>query len=247
MKHAALLLTMLTLPLGACAMAPADSEGGEEQTSSTSNELLWYVANPAPTLIDFDTDPKGAAIADGATVNTTYTSWGVTFSCIVCSTGNAFARKPGRWGNGVSMVASPVFPGFDSHLGAVKAEFTTPRSWVSIDVISSMAPEWLGKPTARPWFEAFDAAGQMIGSTVYYPAYGTTGFGQWQTLRIDDPKASIKFVRFSSQHGSPQVYGLFDNLTFNTDPYWVEVTPVERPPVLRPVFIGQSTIARPAP
>jgi len=235
MKHTALLLTMLaSLPLGACAMAPAEGDA-DGQVSSSSDELLWYVSNPPPVLIDFDSDPQSARIADGTIVDTTYTSWGVTFSCMVCSSGHAFSRKPGRTGNGVSLVASPVNPDYDARSGAVRADFPTPRSWVSVEVTSVTAAEFKGTPTARPWLQAFDASDNLVGSA-YYPAYGTLGWGQWQTLRIDDPKASIKSVRFSSQVGSPQVHGIFDNFSFNVDPYWVEATPVQRPPIVRPIF-----------
>jgi len=241
MKHTSLLLTVLAaLPLGACSLAPLDSTGGaEEQTSSATEELRWYVANPVPTVIDFDTTPAQTAIANGAVVDTTYTSLGVSFSCVVCTSGHAFARSPGRAGNGVSLVASPTVPAYDSRSGAVRADFTSPRSSVSIDVLAILPVEYAGTPVARPWLEAFNAAGQLIGSTVYYPAYGSPGFGQWQTLRVDDPTGSIKFVRFSSQHfsSSPSVYAAFDNLSFNTDPYWVEATPIQRPPILRPIIL----------
>ncbi len=241
MKHTALLLTLLSsLPLGACAMAPADTDStSDEQTSSTSEPLMWYVANPAPTVIDFDRDPAQAAIADGAVVDATYASLGVTFTCVVCSSGHAYARLSGRTGNGVSLWQSPYVPVYDSRYGAVRADFSTPRSSVSIDVLAVLPPEYLGTPVARPWFEAYNAAGKMIGSTVYYPAYGTTGFGQWQTLRIDDATASIKYVRFSSQHfnSSPSVYGSFDNLSFNTDPYWVDLTPVKKQPIEKPTIL----------
>jgi len=219
-------------------MAPLDAEGGsEEQTGSTSNELMWWVANPDPTVINFDNTPAQASLADGAIVDATYTSLGVTFSCMVCSSGHAFARSTGRTGNGVSMIASPIFAAYDSHSGAVRADFTTARSWVSVDVLAVMAPEHLGTTSAKPWVQAFNAAGQVVG-TKYYPAYGTPGFGQWQTLRIDDPAGSIKFVLFSSQHDAPQVFGKFDNLSFNTDPYWVEATPLPKPPpIFRPVLL----------
>lgn len=241
MKHTALLLTLLaSIPLGGCAMAPADGEGGsEEQSSSATEPLMYYVSNPAPTVIDFDRDPAQAAIADGTTVDATYASAGVSFTCVVCTSGHAFARAPGRAGNGVSVFASPAVPWYDSRYGAVRADFTTPRSWVSIDVLAILPPEYAGTPVARPWFEAYNASGQLIGSTVYYPSYGTTGFGQWQTLRIDDPSGSIKYVRFSSQHfsSSPSVYAAFDNLTFNTDPYWVNLVPIQKPPVIKPVLL----------
>ena len=236
MKHALLPTLLASLPLGACSVAPLES-AGDEQTSSASEPLMWYVANPVPTVIDFDTDPTGAPIANGANVDATYTGVGVTFTCIVCSSAHAFARSPGRAGNGVSLFQSPYVPLFDSRYGAVRAEFSLPRSFVSVDVLGVLPPEYLGTPVARPWIEAYDAAGNKIGATVYYPACGSAGFGQWQTLRIDDPNASIKSVRLSSQHfnNSPSVYGSFDNLTFNTDPYWVNATPIQKSPVQRPV------------
>ena len=223
-------------------MAPLDSEStNEEATDSTTEQLKWYVSDPAPTVIDFDRDPAQVAITNGALVDLTYTSLGVTLTCVVCSSGHAYSRSPGKSGNGVSLFQSPYVPVYDSRYGAVRADFSTPRNSVSIDVLAVLPPEYQGTPVARPWFEAYNAAGQMIGSTVYYPAYGTAGFGQWQTLRIDDPSASIKYVRFSSQHfnSSPSVYGSFDNLTFNTDPYWVELTPIKKPiekPIFKPIL-----------
>ena len=244
MNHTALVLTLLvSLPLGACSAAvDSESSNNEQAAGSTTEPLMWYVANPAPTVIDFDRDPAQAAIADGTTVDATYSSLGVTFTCMVCSSGHAFARSPGKTGNGVSLVASPTIPLYDSRSGAVRADFTTPRSWVSVDVRAVLPPEYLGTPVAKPWMEAYNAAGQKIGSAAYYPAaYGSAGFGQWQTLRIDDPTGSIASVRLSSQHfsSSPSVYGAFDNLSFNTDPYWVNLTPIQKPPItiLRPILL----------
>ncbi|HET7540026.1 MAG TPA: hypothetical protein VFK05_09140 [Polyangiaceae bacterium] len=243
MKQTALLLTFLaSLPLGACTMATGEVEGGEE-SSSTTEPVLTYIKNPAPTVIDFDRDPAQATIVDGTIVDTTYASLGVTFSCMGCASGHAFARAPGRSGNGVSVFASPTFNLFDARFGGVVATFTTPRKSVTIDALAVLPVEYLGTPVAKPWLQAFDAAGHVIGSTAYYPAYGTTGFGQWQTLRIDDPTGSIKSVRFSSQHfnDSPAVYAVFDNLTFNTDPYWADVDIViqpvkpQRPILLQPL------------
>lgn len=248
MKHTALLLPLLaSITLGGCAMNTSDAESGsEEQSSSAKEPLMYYVANPTPTVIDFDSDPTGAPIADGTTVDATYNSLGVTLTCIVCTSTHAFARSPGRAGNGVSLFAYPNIPLYDSRNGAVRAEFSTPRSWVSIDALAVLPPEWAGTPTARPWLEAYDAAGNKLGSTVYYPAYGTSGWGQWQTLRIDDPTGSIKFVRFSSQHfnNSPSVYGSFDNLTFNTDPYWIDLKPIPFP---KPPIIIRPGVLQPAP
>jgi hypothetical protein len=242
MKQITLLLTLLaSLPLGACTMATGETASGDETSKSTTEPLLYYVSNPTPTVIDFDRDPAQATIADGTMVDATYTSQGVTFSCMSCASGtHAYARAPGRTGNAVSVVPSPTLNLFDSRSGGVVAEFTTPRNFVSIDALAILPPEYLGTPVAKPWLQAFDAAGNVVGTTAYYPAYGTTGFGQWQTLRIDDPTGSIKSVRFSSQHfnSSPSVYAVFDNLSFNTDPYWIDIKPIQKPIVQRPILLN---------
>jgi hypothetical protein len=128
----------------------------------------------------------------------------------------------------VSLFPYPNVPVYDRRYGAVQAEFTTPRSSVSIDALGVTSPEGLGTTAVRPFFEAYDAAGKRIGAA-YYPSPGTNGFGQWQTLRIDDPNGAIKTVRFSSQNdpNTAPIYGMFDNLTFNTDPYWTNTTPIK--------------------
>ena len=239
MKHTALVVLLASISLGGCAMTPAEAGDSGEESSSTTEPLMWYVSNPDPTVIDFDRDPAQAPIADGTTVDATYSSLGVNFGCIVCSSGHAFARSPGRTGNGVSLIASPILPLFDARAGAVRAEFTTPRKWVSIDVLAVLPVEYKGTPIARPWLEAYNSAGTKIGSAVYYPSYGSAGFGQWQTLRIDDPNGDIRAVRLSSQAGggTPSVYGVFDNLTFNTDPYWIDVKPIQKPIIFKPILL----------
>jgi len=221
MNRIALLFALSALlPLGACSVAPLDSEtGGDGETGTTSQPLQGYWEQP-PTVIDFDHDPMQAVILDGTVVDATYASWGVTFTCVACSSGHAYARSQGRTGNGVSLIPSPFASGFDSRFGAVRADFTSPRSFVSVDAVALPTPEPLNQIQVVPWLEAYDATNTLI-SRVYYPTYGTPGFGQWQTLRIDAPAANIKYVQFSSQHyaGYPAVFGAFDNVTFNTDPF----------------------------
>jgi len=252
MNRIALLFALSALlPLGACGVAPLDGETGSDgETGTTSQPLLDPVALPdfweqPPTVIDFDYDPVQAAILDGTIVDSTYASWGVTFTCVACSSGHAYARSQGRTGNGVSLVPSPFASGFDSRFGAVRADFTSPRSFVSIDALGTPVTEPLNQVQVRPWLEAYDATNTLI-SRVYYPAYGTPGFRQWQTLRIDAPAANIKYVLFSSQYfaGYPAVLGAFDNVTFNTDPIYrltvVRPKPVKSLPSINPrgAFLG---------
>lgn len=178
-------------------------------------------ACPTPTvgLIDFDVTPSGIPLADASVVNTTYQSWGVTLSSISCSSSgcapaSAFARRSaGRNGtNSVSLFQTGLSI-FDARYGAVEASFSQGKSTVSIDAQAVVFPESLSTPVARPFIEAYDAAGNLL-TRSYYPAYGSAEFGSWQTLTVN--AAGIRRVRFSSQApgGTTPVYGSFDNLQF---------------------------------
>ena len=218
----ALLLVLTALPLVACGGA-IEGEGAPEGALGTSESNLTFTLTQT---VDFDHDTAGNAIADGTIVDNTYSTMGVTLSSIVCTPGSgcasgqhAYART---WGstNIASLFPSPYVPVYDARSGAVRADFATPRSWVSIDATPVLPPEYAGTPVSQPWLEAYDTNNQKIGSSVYYPiAFGATGWGSQQTLKIDAGSAIIKYVRFSSQNSSssPAVYGTFDNLRFNGD------------------------------
>ena len=227
MKNA-LLLALAALPLVACGGAVEGERALDEDVGTSGSEL----ANPYPSsyLINFDVDASGTPLPDGAVVDTTYTSsLGVTFSAIKCvpgqgcATGHAFAR--GSVGakspqNVVSQDAASL-PFFNARFGAVRADFATPRSWVSIDVAPVLtAADWIVPPTAQPWFEAYDANNKLVGQ-VYYPiAFGAANWGSYQTLRIDAGSAQIKWVRFSAQvpgSNTAEIFGEFDNLRFNSN------------------------------
>lgn len=230
MKHV-ILLAMSALPLIACGGA-VDGEGSVEGNTGTSQSELSGPINVVPTfattvLINFDVDPSGAALADGAILDTMFTSSkGVTFTGIVCTpgagcaNGHAYARSsvtPNSPQNVVADSSSGV-PLLNAEYGAVRADFATSRTWVSIDAQAvPFVEDAADPPTALPWFEAYDANNALVGR-VYYPiAYGGTNYGTYQTLRIDAGSARIKWVRFSSQApgNTPLVFGQFDNLRFN--------------------------------
>ncbi|HYP89119.1 MAG TPA: hypothetical protein VEQ59_13225, partial [Polyangiaceae bacterium] len=103
---------------------------------------------------------------------------------------------------------------FDARYGALEASFSQSKSTVSIDAQAVVFPEQLSTPVARPFIEAYDAAGNLLTRT-HYPAYGSAGFGSWQTLTVS--ASGIRRVRFSSQAPgtSTPVYGSFDNLQFH--------------------------------
>ena len=222
-----LLLALAALPLVACGGAVEDEGSVDERVATSESEL----ANPYPTsyVINFDRDPSGNVLSDGAILDTTYTSaYGVTFSATLCvpgsgcAPGHAFARgsvSPASPQNVVSQNDNTL-PFFNNHYGAVRADFTTARSWVSIDVMPVLtAADWIVPPSVQPWFEAYDANNNMVGK-VYYPInYGAANWGTYQTLRVDAGSAVIKWVRFSVQYTSTntaEVFGDFDNLRFNS-------------------------------
>lgn len=216
MKYA--LLTLAALSLAACGGAPED----RNPTGTNDSELQF----PSSALINFDqatfNSPQLGLItyylSDGALVDTTYS--GVTFNCIVCSSGHAYARYSTGFGsNGVSLFAPPTLPFYDARFGAVQATFATTKRWVSIDARAVLPPEYAGTPVAKPWIEAYDANGAFL-TRAYYPLnYGDPGYGSVQTLTVSTSSALIKSVRFSSQHfsSSPSVYGEFDNLRYNLE------------------------------
>jgi len=226
-----LLIACAALPLVACGAAVEPSE----DTASSSDALVqdqWVDFDQvwkAPMFPSLGSTP----VANGSVVDTAYTGYGVTFSCVACTSGHAYARLLNNGTNGVSLIdpQSSFLPYFDSRFGAVTATFNTGRSWVSIDAAPVLPPEYVGTPVGMPWLEAYDANGNFITKTLYSIAYGQPGYGNAQTLTVSSASASIKTVRFSSRfvNGTPPVYGTFDNLRFNGDPL-VRV-PIQRDPI----------------
>jgi len=227
------LVAPFVLALSGCAFSATELDQ-EEPTSTSEEAFIWH------TNIDFDTDPSGAAIADGAAVDARYSSLGVTFSAILCdpwacNPSSAFARSPGNAGNGVNVFATG-YPAFDSRHGAVEATFATPPFQVSIDVRGTPFVEALGPITSKPYIAAYDAAGNFMSIV-----YGNVTPNVWQRLTITG--ANIARVRFSSQAIAPYVYSSFDNLGFDIQARPIKVLP--RPP--RPIFSLNPAPASPAP
>ena len=221
-----LFLALAALPLVACGGAVEDERSPDENVGTSENEL----ANPSSYIVNFDFDPSGNALADGAVIDTVYASaLGVTFSGIKCApgqgcvNGHAFARASVGAESAPNVVTqdASTLPFFNARYGAVRADFASARTWVSIDVMPVLtAADWIVPPTSQPWFEAYDANNNLVGQ-VYYPiAYGAANWGSYQTLRIDAGSARIKWVRFSAQppgSNTAEVFGEFDNMRFNSN------------------------------
>ena len=72
---------------------------------------------------------------------------------------------------------------------------------VAIDALPLPTPETLGMPvTNQPFLEAYGEGDQYLGKVLYPIAYGSPGYGSWQTLTFSSPTANIRSVRFSSQY-----------------------------------------------
>jgi len=224
-------VALAALPVIGCAGA-IDGEGSQpEGTSASSESELSYTVN---YLVDFDHDPSGNPIPDGTIVDNVYAAWGVTFSGILCTpgagctSGHAYARADFGGNN----IVTPVPPGlttghyeaqFDAGIGVVRADFTTPKPWASVDVAPIVPGEPVVSPSdaQKPWFEAYDASNVFIPPTIYYPftfsGSAGPGFGSQQTLKVNTAAANIKWVRFSvvPRVGIAwPVWGIFDNLRF---------------------------------
>src|SRR5438105_2889210 len=164
------------------------------------------------TTINFD------APANGTVIDMYYS--GVTFTNPIG--GDIYARDGGGFApsspNVVSVFSTTAsaYPFFDAQNGAVDAKFAVALHGVSVDVRPVSPLEYLGSLTSRPYLQAFDAAGNLLG-TVYYagplPTNCCFSVGAIEKLRFVSPTANIARARLSSQQPNPyHTYALFDNL-----------------------------------
>ena len=197
----------------------------------------WYRTHPPRiprvTTIDFDVDTNNNPIADGTKLDVVqpYASWGVTFSADLGGPpGHVFARKDlgaETPPNVVSVNDVNLTAHYNASVGAVRATFSTPQRWVSIDTLPQTAVEALGCTYNQPYIAAFDVNGNYLpNSEVVYPIPYCDASGNrnpawgasWYSLQIAErPTADIGSVEFSvqvTQQGF-SVFALFDHLRFS--------------------------------
>ena len=171
------------------------------------------------TVISFDD------VASDTMIDTHYAGQGVTLAAVLAGTGtrgHVYARN--SWNidtapNGVTLIDPSIATSFfDDATGCVEVLFEFSHSWVSIDAMPLASPDDLRPITAKPYLDAYDAAGVRLGRVSYAPNHGAALWGSWQRLRLDAAGAAIRSVRIGSQrdNGCP-VYGLFDQLMFSND------------------------------
>ena len=140
--------------------------------------------------------------------------------------GSIYARDGSGFAPSAANVASVFatgFPYFDARFGAVDGTFASPVSTVSIDARPVAPIEFLTPLAKRPFLQAFDSAGALLGTVLYLGALPTTvaGVGPTETLTFTSTTNNIARVRFSTQNPNTAptavpTYGLFDNLRFDS-------------------------------
>ncbi|HMJ65913.1 MAG TPA: hypothetical protein VK615_11235, partial [Candidatus Binatia bacterium] len=187
-------------------------------------------------------------VANGTIIDTHYP--GVTFGCVACGSGHAFARDMNAVGSTTAAtdpnVITLVDPNassltsFNAASGAVTVFFTTPQRTVTIQARPQLPLEYLGAGVNKPFLEAYSSTTQnastFLGRVLYPLNYGSGGYcdtsasacgGPWMPLTFASSSDNIVSLRLSSQtsQGGPNVYADFDNLTFEATPPPVLPTP----------------------
>jgi hypothetical protein len=192
---------------------------------STVAVILSFCAAAPPLAsagqITFDT------VANGTIIDNVYP--GVTFGCVTCASGHAYARDMNSFGsttaasepNVVTLVApynpndpnSSTVTSFNTVYGAVTVFFATPQKTVSIDARPQLPLEYFGSGLNKPFLEAYSStvqdASTFLGRVVYPLNFGSGGYcqpatgacgGPWQTLTFASSSDNIVSLRLSSQN-----------------------------------------------
>jgi hypothetical protein len=176
--------------------------------------LVALAANAA-NVINFDD------VADGTAINTHYS--GLIFTNPLAAGSYVFARHSASAETppNVVTVGSNLF--FDERDGYVEVFLSSAAQTVSIDAAAVAPPEFMGLLTKRPYLQAFDFHGHLLG-TVYYPTSllptTSSGQGPWYTLSFTSSTQNVWTVVFSSEPpgGGNPTYGKFDNFSWSVGP-----------------------------
>lgn len=213
--------------------------------------LSTYSQRAFAGQINFDDMPNNAII------DTAYP--GVTFGCVACGSGHAYARDMAAFGgttaasqpNVITLLGPPgsadtnasILTSFNARYGAVTVFFATPQRTVSIQARPQLPLEYFGSGVNKPFMEAYSSTTQN-GSTflgvVRYPMdYGTGSYctnssgacsGPWLPLVFTSASDNIVSLRLSSQISQPG-----PNVYADFDNLTFEATP---PP---PVSLAEAT------
>jgi hypothetical protein len=165
-------------------------------------------------------------VASGTVIDNQYP--GVTFGCVACGSGHAYARDMSSFGsttaatdpNVVTLIGAPgsgdpnasTVTSFDARFGAVTVFFATPQRTVSIQARPQLPLEFFGSGLNKPFLEAYSSTTQnsstFLGRVLYPLDFGTGGYcqpstsacgGPWQTMTFTSSSDNIVSLRLSSQ------------------------------------------------
>jgi hypothetical protein len=179
-----------------------------------------YVPRASAGQINFDD------VASGTVIDTHYP--GVTFGCVVCGSGHAYARDMNAWGsttaatdpNVLTLIGPPgsgdpnasTLTSFNATYGAVTVIFAAPQRTVTIQARPQLPLEYLGSGLNKPYLEAYSSTTQnastLLGRVLYPLNYGSGGYcdtagsacgGPWLPLTFTSASDNIVSLRLSSQ------------------------------------------------
>lgn len=207
-------------------------------------------------------------VASGTIIDNQYP--GVTFGCVACGSGHAYARDMSSFGsttaatdpNVVTLIGAPgsgdpnasTLTSFDARFGAVTVFFTTPQRTVSIQARPQLPLEFLGSALNKPFLEAYSSTTQngstFLGRVLYPLDFGTGGYcqpstsacgGPWQTMTFTSTSDNIVSLRLSSQASQGG-----PNVYADFDNLTFETTPVPVMPRPEATFCADFNAGTPA-
>ena len=130
----------------------------------------------------------------------------------------------------LSAQTNTITPFFGGDFGGIRATFTKPQKFVSIDALPSVPPESGGTPVARPFLQTFDAQDHVIDTI-----FGDPNNETWQRLESLSSSVNISSAVFSTEpsNGGVQVSAAFDRLVFAEFLYRIVLGGWRVPPLTR--------------
>lgn len=157
----------------------------------------------AQTTINFDIDPASNPIPDNTVINNTYSTQGVTFSCVGCTTAssNVFAESAPAYAVSDPNVIS-IFsytPNITAYEGTIEARFTCPIRGQRVTSVTIQATGYYDNAAA--FLYAYDSGDVQVSGSIDY-------MSALETSQMIVSGSDIEYVRFSG-------YSTFQGATFD--------------------------------
>jgi len=156
------------------------------------------------TTVNFDTDPVSNPIPDNTVINNTYSTQGVTFSClgVSCNGSNVYAEttQPQYAVSDPNVISIFTFtPSITQSSGAIEARFNCPIPGQRVTSVSVQATGYYNNAAA--FLSAYDSSDMQVAGSIYY-------MSSLETSQLIVSASDIEYVRFSG-------YSTFQGATFD--------------------------------